>query len=91
MSIESLFSPERGASARSASAPVSRRFVAALLSLAICASPLAAVVERVRGVDHASTLQLMRGGTPRGTVLRVRPDRIVVAGDLDVTVTAGAS
>jgi predicted phage baseplate assembly protein len=47
-------------------------------------SDVAARLERVEGVDHVATLNLLVADTPRGVVITVPPDRIVVAGSLDV-------
>jgi phage-related baseplate assembly protein len=50
-------------------------------------SDVAAVLEAVPGVDYVSTIDLLVDGTPRGDRAEVPPDRIVVAGDLRLTLT----
>jgi len=51
-------------------------------------SDLAAVLERVEGVDYVRDLDLLLNGTPRGAQVSVPPDRIVVAGALSVEMQA---
>jgi hypothetical protein len=48
-------------------------------------SDVAAVIESVHGVDYAGTINLLLDGTPRGEMIAVPPDRIVVAGTLRIT------
>lgn len=48
-------------------------------------SDVAAVIEAVPGVDYAGTINLLLDGTPRGEMIEVPPDRIVVAGALRIT------
>jgi predicted phage baseplate assembly protein len=48
-------------------------------------SDVAAVVERVPGVDYIESLNLLPDRTPQGEVIEVPSDRIVVAGALRVT------
>jgi predicted phage baseplate assembly protein len=50
-------------------------------------SDFAAVLESVDGVDHVETLTLVTDGTPRGERVDVPGDRIVVAGQLRLTLT----
>jgi hypothetical protein len=50
----------------------------------VYASDVAAVVEAVSGVDYVSQLNLLLDGTPRGDVVPVPTDRIVVAGQIRV-------
>lgn len=50
-------------------------------------SDVAAVLEAVEGVDYARTINLLLEGTPRGERIDVPPDRIVVAGSLNVILT----
>jgi hypothetical protein len=47
-------------------------------------SDVARVLESVPGVDYVPTLELLLEGTPRGEVVEVPPDRIVVAGAIRV-------
>ncbi|MFN0147229.1 MAG: putative baseplate assembly protein [Dehalococcoidia bacterium] len=54
---------------------------------AVFLSDVAAVIERVPGVDYVETLNLLLDGTPRGEFVPIPPDRIVVAGDIRVTLT----
>ena len=42
------------------------------------------MLERAPGVDYVPTLNLLRDGAPRGEVLEIPADRIVVAGTLRV-------
>jgi predicted phage baseplate assembly protein len=51
----------------------------------VYASDVAAVVEAVPGVDYVSQINLLLDGTPRGDVVPVPPDRIVVAEQIRVT------
>jgi hypothetical protein len=53
----------------------------------VYASDVAAVVETVPGVDYVSQINLMLDGSPRGDVVPVPPDRIVVAGQIRVTLS----
>jgi hypothetical protein len=55
----------------------------------VCVSDVAALVERIDGVDHADELRLVDRGVPTGDVLRVPADRIVVAGPITISL-AGA-
>lgn len=48
-------------------------------------SDVAALLEKLEGVDHARDLSLTVGGAPAGDVVAVPPDRLVAAGFLDVT------
>jgi hypothetical protein len=48
-------------------------------------SDVAALLEELDGVDHATELALLVAGAPRGDVVQVPPDRLVAAGFLDVT------
>ena len=48
-------------------------------------SDVAAVIEAVTGIDYAATINLLLDGTPRGEMIAVPPDRIVVAGTLRIT------
>lgn len=48
-------------------------------------SDVAAVLEAIPGVDYVQTLDLLLDGTPQGERVPVPPDRIVVAGDIRVT------
>ena len=48
-------------------------------------SDVAAVLEAIPGVDYVRTLDLLLDGTPQGERVPVPPDRIVVAGDIRVT------
>jgi uncharacterized phage protein gp47/JayE len=48
-------------------------------------SDVAAALEAVPGVDYVQTLNLLLDGTPQGERVPVPPDRIVVAGDIRVT------
>lgn len=48
-------------------------------------SDLAAALERAPGVDYVFTLNLLLGGAPQGERVDIPPDRIVVAGDLRLT------
>lgn len=50
-------------------------------------SDVAVLLEGVAGVDHVETLDLLLDGTPRGEVVAVPPDRIVVAGTLRISLT----
>jgi hypothetical protein len=52
-------------------------------------SDVAALVEGTAGVDHAETLVLLSEGTPRGEVVEVPADRIVMAGRLRATLSGG--
>jgi predicted phage baseplate assembly protein len=52
-------------------------------------SDVAARLERVDGLDHVLALNLLHGDTPQGAVVRVPPDRIVVAGSLEVRLAGG--
>jgi predicted phage baseplate assembly protein len=52
-------------------------------------SDVAACLERVPGVDHVLTLNLLLDDTPQGAVVQVPPDRIVVAGPLEVRLASG--
>jgi hypothetical protein len=52
-------------------------------------SDVAALVEGTAGVDHARTLVLLSEGTPRGEVVEVPADRIVMAGRLRATLAGG--
>jgi hypothetical protein len=51
---------------------------------AVYLSDIAALLERTPGVDYVPTLNLLRDGAPRGEVLEIPADRIVVAGTLRV-------
>jgi hypothetical protein len=53
-------------------------------------SDVAALLERLDGVDHIGELSLTVGGAPHGDVLAVPADRLVAAGFLDVTLGADA-
>ncbi len=53
-------------------------------------SDVAAVLENVPGVDYVATLHLLLNNTPRGERVDVPPDRIVVAGDLRLTLQGGS-
>jgi hypothetical protein len=50
-------------------------------------SDVAALLEAVPGVDYVATINLLLDGTPRGEVIDVPPNRIVVAGPLRITLT----
>ena len=50
-------------------------------------SDVAAVLESIAGIDYVQTLDLLVDGTPRGVRVDVPPDRIVVAGELRLTLT----
>ncbi|MFI0607085.1 MAG: putative baseplate assembly protein [Anaerolineae bacterium] len=52
-------------------------------------SDLAAVIERVEGVDHAGDLALLLSGVPQGERVAVADDRVVVAGMIQLKVVAG--
>jgi hypothetical protein len=52
-------------------------------------SDVAALLELVPGIDHVRTLELTLDGTPRGEVVPVPDNRIVVAGPLRVTLAEG--
>jgi hypothetical protein len=52
-------------------------------------SDVATVLEALAGVDYVTALDLLLDGTPRGEMIAVPPDRIVVAGPLRV-VLAGS-
>ena len=56
---------------------------------AVYLSDVAAIVEAAPGLDHVETLQLLLGGTPRGEVVKVPPDRIVVAGQIRISIGRG--
>jgi hypothetical protein len=43
---------------------------------------VAAVLERVEGVDYVEKLELLLNGTPQGERVLVAPDGVVVAGDI---------
>lgn len=51
-------------------------------------SDIAAVLERVEGLDYVSELTMLIGGMPQGERVRVADDRIVVAGDIRLRVRA---
>jgi hypothetical protein len=51
-------------------------------------SDIAAVLERVEGLDYVSELTMLLDGVPQGDRIRVADDRIVVAGDLRLRVRA---
>jgi Baseplate J-like protein len=51
-------------------------------------SDVAAVLERVPGVDHVEELALLLEGTPRGTRVSVPDDRIAVAGEFRINLKA---
>jgi hypothetical protein len=53
-------------------------------------SDVAALLERVQGVDYVAELQLLLDDTPQGERVPVPPDRIVVAGPIRVQVRAAA-
>jgi hypothetical protein len=50
----------------------------------VCLSDVAAVLERLEGVDHVETLLLVDRGVPTGDVLPVSADRLVAAGPITV-------
>ncbi|WP_153506534.1 putative baseplate assembly protein [Cumulibacter manganitolerans] len=50
-------------------------------------SDLARLLESVPGLDHLRTLELLVDGVPRGDVVQVPADRIVVAGPLRITLS----
>jgi hypothetical protein len=52
-------------------------------------SDLARVMENVPGVDHLETLELLVAGIPRGDSVAVPPDRVVVAGPLELRLSGG--
>ncbi len=52
-------------------------------------SDVAAILEAIEGVDFVPTINLLLDGTPRGERVAVPPDRIVVAGPLQVSLTGG--
>ena len=52
-------------------------------------SDVAAVLERVEGVDYLRELTLLRDGQLQGEQVAVRPDRIVVAGTLRIKLQLG--
>jgi hypothetical protein len=56
---------------------------------AVAVSDLAAVVERVDGVDHARELGVLQGGVVQGEVLAIAADRMPVAGDIRVRLVEG--
>ena len=56
---------------------------------AVAVSDLAAVVERVAGVDHARELGLLQGGVVQGEVLPIAADRMPVAGDIRLRLVEG--
>jgi len=58
---------------------------------AVYLSDVARVLQSVPNVDHADTLELTLDGTPRGEVVEVPGDRIVVAGPLRLTLSGGGS
>jgi hypothetical protein len=51
-------------------------------------SDLAAVLERVKGVDYVEELALLLEGTPQGERVAVPDNRITVAGELRVKIKA---
>jgi predicted phage baseplate assembly protein len=51
-------------------------------------SDIAAVLERVEGLDYVSELTMLLAGVPQGERVRVADDRIVVAGDIRLRVRA---
>lgn len=51
-------------------------------------SDVAAVLERVPGVDYVEDLALSVGGVSQGTVVEVGPDRIVIAGQIELKLKA---
>jgi hypothetical protein len=51
-------------------------------------SDVAAILERVPGVDYVSELSLLLDNAPQGEVVPVPIDRIVVAGRLRIRLTA---
>jgi Baseplate J-like protein len=55
---------------------------------AVHLSDVAAIVEAVPGVDFVQELELLRDGIPQGELVDVPPDRIVVAGRVQVRVRA---
>jgi hypothetical protein len=52
-------------------------------------SDLAAIIEAVEGVDHASNLELLLGDVPAGERVAVPPDRIVAAGSIRMELQLG--
>jgi hypothetical protein len=54
---------------------------------AVYLSDVAALLQSIAGVDYVRTLELTLDGTPRGEIVAVPEDRIVVAGPLQVTLT----
>jgi hypothetical protein len=49
-------------------------------------SDLAAVIEAVEGVDHATHLELLLGEVPAGERVAVPPERIVAAGSIRIEI-----
>jgi hypothetical protein len=52
---------------------------------------VAAVLERVPGVDAVERLALLSAGVPRGESVAVPPGGTVAAGDLRLTLSGGRS
>jgi hypothetical protein len=50
-------------------------------------SDIAAVLENVNGVDYIETLSLLADGTPTGEQVYVPAERMVVAGDIRLTLS----
>jgi len=53
-------------------------------------SDVAAVLERVQGLDYVEELTLLLGGAPQGESVPVADDRIVVAGEIMLKLKAAA-
>ncbi|HYO13581.1 MAG TPA: putative baseplate assembly protein [Thermoanaerobaculia bacterium] len=77
--LETFLHPLRGGPERQGWAP----------GRGVYLSDIAAVLERVEGVDHVRELALLRDGQLQGERVAVRPDRIVVAGALRIKLQAG--
>jgi predicted phage baseplate assembly protein len=54
-------------------------------------SDVAAVLERVAGVDYVADLELLSGGVPQGEQVRVAAERTVVAGRLQINLIPGGA
>lgn len=52
-------------------------------------SDVAGLLEHIEGMDHVERLQLLANDVPRGEVVSVPNDRIVVAGPLTITLSGG--
>ena len=53
-------------------------------------SDVAAVIERVEGVDYVSDLALLQDGLTQGDRVTIAPDRITVAGNIFLKMALGA-